>query len=306
MKRVLVTGASGFVGANLTRRLLRDGHDVHILLADRSPRWRLAGIADSVRVHTGDVSDRDAVRAAVAGARPEWVFHLAAHGAYSSQTESARIVRTNVEGSMAVLDATIDQGAEAFVQTGSSSEYGFQDHAPTESEALQPNSVYAVTKAAATHYCQFRARQSDVHAVTARLYSIYGPYEEPTRLIPTLLTLGLRGELPPLVDPTIARDFVYVDDAVEAMIRMAAKPELPRGSVFNVCTGVQTTLADTVALVKDLLNLTAEPEWSSMKARSWDTNTWVGDPSAAQQVLGWRAAAGFREGLERTLAWLTR
>lgn len=305
MKRVLVSGASGFVGANLIRRLLRDDHEVHIVMTDPAPRWRLTDVADSVRIHIGDLSDRDAVRRIMATVRPEWLFHLATHGAYSWQTDVARIVRTNVEGSISLLDAAIDAGVEAFVQAGSSSEYGFKDHAPSESEALQPNSVYAVAKAAATHYCQFRARRSGVHAVTARLYSVYGPYEEPTRLVPTLLSFGLQGKLPPLVHPMIARDFVYVDDAVEAMLRMAAKTELPRGLVFNVCTGVQTTLAEVVATAESLLNLTVESEWSSMAARSWDTETWVGDPSSAQRLLGWRAGTDFRSGLERTLAWLT-
>ena len=167
---------------------------------------------------------REQVRQAVHRIRPDWVFHLAAYGAYSSQTGFARMVDINLMGTVSLLDACTEIGVEAFIYTGSSSEYGYKDHPPREDELLEPNSHYAITKAAATHYCQFVARKPDVNAIAVRLYSIYGPYEEPTRLIPTLIAHGLRGTLPPLVSPATARDFVYVDDAVDALICLAQKP----------------------------------------------------------------------------------
>src|SRR5262249_5612399 len=141
----------------------------------------------------------------------------------ATQTGIDRMMATNFMGCVNLLDACAEIGVESFVQTGSSSEYGYKDHPPAEDEALEPNSHYAVTKAAATHYCQFTARQHNLHAVTTRLYSIYGPWEEPTRLIPTLIIRGLKGNLPPLVSPRTARDFVYVDDAVEALLQVASQ-----------------------------------------------------------------------------------
>ena len=102
---------------------------------------------------------------------------------------------------MTLLDACAEAGVEAFVYTGSSSEYGYKDHPPREDEMLEPNSHYAITKAAATHYCQFVAVQHDINAIAVRLYSIYGPFEDPSRLMPTLIDHGLRGTLPPLVSP---------------------------------------------------------------------------------------------------------
>src|SRR5205807_2575431 len=154
-----------------------------------------------------------------------------------------------------------DAGAAAFVQTGSSSEYGDCDHAATERDAIAPNSVYAISKAAATHYCQLISRQRDLHAVTLRLYSIYGAYEEPRRLIPSLLVYGRRGLLPPLVSAKTPRDYVYVDDAVDALILAARAQETPRGSVYNICTGVQTSIGDIVDRVREDLRISAEPVW---------------------------------------------
>jgi len=304
MKRVLVTGASGFVGANLTRRLLRDGHEVHLLLRNKSNPWRLADIGGDVQVHETDVEDRNKVRLLVANISPEWVFHLAAYGAYPAQADGDRMVSTNLGGCLAMLDACIEAAVGAFVQTGSSSEYGYLDHAASENEFIQPNSTYAVTKAAATYYCQLKARQSGIHAVTARLYSIYGPFEETSRLIPVLLVHAMHGRLPRLVSPRIARDFVYVDDAVEALLAIAEASHVARGSVYNVCSGVQSTLATAVADVRALMNIASEPQWSSMPERSWDTETWLGSPEAIARDIHWHTRTSFRSGLERTASWL--
>ena len=302
MKRVLITGGSGFVGANLARRLLRDGHELHLMLRPQFQRWRLAGITGHFSPHLADIEDREAVARCVHEVRPDWCFHLSAYGAYSTQTGIERMISTNLTGTIALLDACAEAGTAVFVHAGSSSEYGYKDHAASEDEVIQPNSHYAITKAAATHYCQLAAAQRGIRACTVRLYSIYGPYEEPSRLIPTLIIHGLRGTLPPLASPQIARDFVYVDDAVEAMIRVAIAG---RGTaIYNVCTGVQNTLSSVADTARRLMNISAEPRWMSMAARSWDTNVWVGSPELTAREIGWRAKVTFCTGLERTLAWM--
>jgi nucleoside-diphosphate-sugar epimerase len=303
VKRAMITGANGFVGANLTRRLLKEGHEIHLLARPSHQRWRLEEIAAEVHLHALDLRDREGVRRAVTAIRPEWVFHLAAYGAYPTQTGFDRMVETNLNASAALLDVCTETGVEAFVQTGSSSEYGYKDHRTAEDELLEPNSHYAITKAAATHYCQSTARQRDIHAVTVRLYSVYGPYEEPVRLIPTLIVFGSEGKLPPLVSPRIARDFVYVDDAVDAMVRVASQTSLPRGSVYNVCTGRQSDLEFVVSVARRILGIAGEPVWSSMEPRSWDTDVWVGSPARMECATGWHAIVDVEQGIEKTLAW---
>jgi nucleoside-diphosphate-sugar epimerase len=303
MKRVLVSGASGFVGANLVRRLLRDGHEAHLLLRPGHQAWRLEEVVDDVQVHEADLENVDGVRRIVETAKPDWVFHLAAYGAYPSQTGLPRMVATNLIGCAALVDACAETGVESFVHTGSSSEYGFKDHAAAENEVLEPNSHYAITKAAATHYSQWAARARDLNAVTVRLYSIYGPFEEPGRLIPTLIVHGLRGMLPPLASPRIARDFVYVDDAVDAMLQVAAMPSMPRGAIYNICTGAQSTLADVVAIARKAMGISAEPLWSTMPDRNWDTDRWVGSPARMEREVGWRARTTLEEGLKQTVRW---
>jgi dolichol-phosphate mannosyltransferase len=301
-RRVLVTGGTGFVGANLTRRLVADGHAVHLLVQPRSSRWRLGGLGD-VRLHEASIADAAAVASIVRRVRPEWVFHLAAYGAYSWQTDLDRMVATNVLGTMHLVRAALAADVEAFVHAGSSSEYGFKPHAPTEREWLEPNSHYAVTKAAATLFCRHTAMASQVNLTTLRLYSVYGPYEDPRRLLPTLIVHASEGRWPPLVAPEIARDFVHVDDVCDAFI-LAASRSVERGAVYNVGTGVQTTLREAVAVAQRVLGVRRSPRWGSLPQRRWDTNVWVADCRAIRTALGWTPHVAFEDGFRRMASWL--
>lgn len=302
-KRVVVTGATGFVGANLARRLLSDGHAVHLLVRPGYTAWRLAEIEREVRTHLVSLQDRAGVERAIDEIKPEWIFHLAVHGAYSSQTDVHDIFQTNVLGAVNLVEACLKTGFDAFVNTGSSSEYGFKDHPPSEREWLEPNSHYSVTKAAATHYCRFTAQSRKVLIPTLRLYSVFGPYEEPTRLLPTIMVKALQGELPPLVNPRIARDFVYVDDVLDAYLLAATRREQEAGAVYNVGSGIQTTLAEVVDCARRVAGIKAEPSWGSMPDRKWDTTSWVADNRKIRSELGWSPKLDFEQGFRLMLDW---
>jgi len=300
-ERVLVSGGAGFVGANLVRRLLDEGHAVSLLLRTPETAWRLGDVWSRCAVHVADLGDGKAVALAVRAAQARWIFHLAAHGAYSWETDLDRIVRTNVVGTAHLLRAATDLGVEAFVNTGSSSEYGRRDRPTSEADPLEPTSLYAATKCGATLLAQALARSTATRIVTLRLYSIYGPYEDPNRLVPALILRGLEGRLPPLVNPDIARDFVYVEDAVDAYMR--AVRDAPTGAIYNVASGRHTTLRDAVEVARGQLGITDEPRWATMPGRSWDATTWVGDARRIGRDFGWSAATSFERGFALTTAW---
>ncbi len=292
------------MGANLVRRLVRDGHKVTGVLQPGGEPWRVAGLDHMARFVEVDLLEDDAVWRLVHECRASWVFHLAAYGAYSWQTDARRMMATNVRGTVALVEACRDAGCAAFVHAGSSSEYGFQDRPPSEEAAIEPNSPYAVSKAAATMYCRQTARADAFPAVTLRLYSVFGRFEDRRRLVPALVVNALRDQLPPLVDPAVARDFVWVDDATDAFVLAAERAGDRAGAIYNVGSGVQTTVGDLVNRARRVLGVRAEPAWGSMPQRSWDTTCWVADPSRIAAELGWKAQTTLDEGLAQTSAWL--
>ena len=303
MNRVVISGAGGFVGANLVRRMLRDGHEVYLLLRRDHPSWRVDDILADVRVFEADVGDRERVRQAIRQIKPQWAFHLAVHGAYSWQTGLEEIVRTNILGTLNLVEACADADVEVLVNTGSSSEYGYKDHAPLEAEVLEPNSHYAITKATATMFCRYTAHNRGMRIPTLRLYSVYGPYEEPRRLIPSLIVKGLQSCLPPLANPDTARDYVHVEDVVDAYVRAASTSVGDAGAIFNVGTGVQTTLREIVQLTRSLLGVADAPRWGSLPDRTWDTAIWRADPTKIRTELGWTPRYDVDVGLAETIAW---
>jgi nucleoside-diphosphate-sugar epimerase len=172
-----------------------------------------------------------------------------------------------------------------------------------ETDRLEPNSVYAVAKAAQTHLGTLLAGRLGFGLATFRLFSVYGPWEAPSRLIPTLIRRARAGQPLEMVAPGVARDFVYVDDVLEALLDFP-KVAACRGEVFNLGTGVETTLRGVVEAVLELTGSRSEVRWGAMSPRQWDTDRWVADPSRAAGRLGWRPAHALREGLAKTAAWM--
>jgi len=306
MKRIVLTGGTGFVGANLVHRLVADGHHAHLLVRPGFASWRIESILDRVTLHEADLFDAERVKAAIGAIEPEWIFHLAAHGAYSWQTDGEEITRTNIVGTRNLLAAALDAGVEMFVNTGSSSEYGRLDHAPSETERGTQDTPYGIAKAAATAMCAYVATLHGARVCTLRLYSVYGPYEDPRRFLPSLIVHGSRGVFPPLVSAATARDFVFVDDVVDAFLRAAHHPPTEPGAIYNVGTGVQTTVGEAVDVARRILRIPGEPRWGSMPARVWDTDTWVADSRKIRSELGWAPRVTFPDGFERTVTWMER
>lgn len=305
MSRVLVTGASGFVGAAAVRNALDRGHDAAALIRPETDLWRLHDVVPEIELIPVDLRDIPAARRAISRYSPDVVLHMAAHGAYSWQGDPATILATNVLGTAGLLDACAAlESPPVMVHAGSSSEYGFKDHPPAEDERLEPNSTYAVGKAASSHLVALAGSEGRLPCVTARLYSVYGPWEDSKRLMPTLVAAALRGQWPPLADPRTARDFVFIADVLDALWAMVSVPRVLDGRAFNVASGKQTTLRDLAADIRATFSLDSEPEWGAFPSRSWDATTWVGDPRRLQRELGWTPQTSMTSGLRQLGAWI--
>ncbi len=305
MNKIVITGATGFVGANLVHRLVQDGYEVHALLRKESHPWRIEDLNSKIQRWVVNLEDENSIDQALKEIQPDTCFHLAANGAYSWQNNSAEIIRTNFLDTVNLADSCIRNHVKVLINTGSSSEYGLKDHAPKETEFVRPNSMYAVTKSAATNYCLYCADHSDLCVSTLRLYSVYGPYEDAGRLIPNLILHGMKKEFPPMTDPLTARDFVYVRDIEDAYILAAEKPEISKGNIYNAGTGTQTSLKAAAEQAKQFFGIESEPVWGSMVSRKWDTNIWVADSTKIRAELGWTPRYSFSDGFQKTAEWFT-
>ncbi len=303
INKAVITGASGFVGANLCQRLLDDGYEIHLFMRASFNGWRLLDILPRVKIHIVDFLNSKELIQTLDKIKPDYIFHLAAHGAYSFQKNTTEIFQTNILGTQKILDASVAVGFQAFVNTGSSSEYGFKKQIHNESEIVEPNSAYAVSKVTATHYCSYIAKENRLRIPTLRLYSIYGAFEDPSRLMPTLIQNAFEGKYPPLVSPNIARDFVYIDDAVDAFLDAANKTPAACSEVFNVSSGTQSTINDIVKIVQSQFKISESPKWGEMEARSWDSDCWVGNNKKINQTTGWSPKTSLAQGIQKFELW---
>lgn len=298
---ILVLGASGFVGANVLRRILQVRLDV-VGTASRTPAWRLEGI-DSRHVRALDLLVDQNIDALLDDVKPRVVLDCVAYGAYSFEVDAQRIYDTNFGFVSRLVERLAARGVACYVHAGSSSEYGGNASAPKETDATAPNSEYAVSKAAAASLLYYWGKHKGFPCCNLRLYSVYGPMEDSSRLIPTVVRRGSDGGYPQFVDPNVSRDFVYVDDVCDAFVLAALNlSEQDYGASFNIGTGIETTIADVATAAREMFAIAERPDFG-MPVRQWDVTGWYADPGLAKARLGWKPRVGFEDGLRRTSAW---
>lgn len=222
--RALVTGATGHLGLHLVRRLVRDGHEVAALVRPTSDLTRLADVRERIDLVHGDFSDAGSLAAAVATAAPGVVFHLGWFGVTGPDRVDVRQVELNVVGGFHLVDAAVAAGCETWIGLGSQAEYGRVDGVLTETTPLRPTTLYGAAKVALGALAGARAVAGGMRAVWVRLLATYGPYDDERHLIPSVILTLLRGERPELTPGEQRWDYLFVEDAVDALVRLAITP----------------------------------------------------------------------------------
>lgn len=298
--RALVTGASGFVGGHMVRRLLADGHEV-TGTDIREPQTPAEGWRD-VRA---DLRDDAAVQRLVSEARPEVVFHLAAQASVAISMREPRLdIESNVIATVQLARAAAEAGARRFVFTSSGGAiFGEAPTVPaTDETPLAPRSVYGASKAAAERYLAIVAEETGLEVAVVRPANIYGPGQDPrgeAGVVAIFAERMLREE-PVTIFGTgeDTRDYVYVDDVVDAHVRAgtAAKP-----ATAVIGTGVETSTRRIFELLADRIGYTRPPE--PAPPRPGDLRRSALDPARARDVWGWTPQVSLEEGITRTVDW---
>ena len=303
-RSVLVTGATGFVGSHLVRRLLKDGYDTHILLRKGSNPWRIADVLPKLKTHNVDLTDKEGAARLMAEIRPDIIFHLATAGVYGGKSLPDRdLVAINLGGCINLVEAASGLDYSLLVNTGSSSEYGPKNEAMKEGDACQPSNMYGISKLAATLYGQYVAAVSNKPIVTLRLFSPFGPHDDAKRFMAIAIGKGIKNEELVLNNPAAARDFIYIDDVIDAYLQCINKAEALRGQVLNIGSGKEIGIPSLCEKLKKIGGFTNAIRQEPGQPRLGESPRWQADISKARELLDWQPKRTLEQGLEKTIAW---
>lgn len=301
-KTVFITGASGFVGSNLARYLSNQRAQVHVAVRKNSDLWRIKDLKGKLRFHFLDINNIEQLKKTFLKIKPIYIFHLASYGAYSWQEDTGKMIETNIKGTLSVLEASLDVDYDCLINTGSSSEYGFQKTPMREDMAISPNSFYAATKASGTYLSSVFASKYKKPIITFRLFSVYGPYEDKNRLIPIAMKAAILGGELKLTTKNVRRDFIYVEDVINAYISVSNAKKLA-GQIFNIGTGKQHGNWEIGKILGKISEKGFDISIGTYKERAWDSDFWVADISKSKNLLGWSPKYSLQEGLLETYKW---
>ncbi|MCS7168423.1 MAG: SDR family oxidoreductase [Gemmatales bacterium] len=305
----LVTGGAGFLGSHLVEALVNQGWRVRVLDDFSTGRPdNLASVWSHIEVLEGSVTDLARVESALEGC--EYAFHLAAIASVQRSLEEPLVTHAAcATGTLNVLEAARRLGVRRVIYAGSSSCYGnLGARALREDDPVQPLSPYAAAKLAGEMYCRAFSHAFGLETVVLRFFNIYGPRQDSrspySGVIALFASAMSRGEAPIVHgDGLQSRDFVYVSDAVEALVKAARTPKAV-GQPYNIGTGRATSVIELVHHLNELLGTHIVPKHGP--PRPGDIRHSQADISLAQRELGYQPLISLREGLQKTLTWLTQ
>lgn len=305
--RALVTGASGFIGSHLTRRLVAKGVEVHVMVRPSTDPWRLDDVWYRVHVHRGDLRSYEDVHRIVRAVRPDTIFHLGSYvNVKRSLDEVDEIDAVIIRGTMNLVRAVLSEVPEAlFINTGTCEEYGDGPVPFHEDQLPQPVSPYSAAKTAATFFVLMASKTLGLRGVTVRPFLTYGPAQQPLRLIPQAILAGLLKREFRMTPGEQTREFNYVSDIVEGYLQVARHPDVA-GHILNLGNGHEIQIREVVRLIFDLMGNPIEPQIGALPYRPGETWHFYSDPRKAQQLIEWHPVVSLEEGLRRTIAWYER
>lgn len=303
-KKILLTGATWFVWSNILRALVFQWFtNVHILTRENSNYFRINDILSHINIHKVDFLNEIQLNSVIEEIKPEIVFHLATAWAavWKDPITLQELYNFNVLWTINLINACKKYGFEYFINTGSSSEYGQKDEPMNESDLLEPNNDYGVTKASISIYCGYIWKKEQLPIYTFRLFSPYWYYEEKRRLMPTLLINYIHWIPPSLSNPNSVRDYTFIDDVVNYYLN-ADKIQWDFGWIYNIANGKQYSIAQVVEIVKNIAHSDKEPTywWTSVKQN--EPKCWLADNKKTISVF-WLTETPIEIWLKKSYEW---
>ena len=299
--RVFVTGATGFLGSYVTEEFLQRGADVAVLTRKSSDTWRIRHILHRLRVIEGDLRDLGASSAAIEAFRPEVVVHLAWYGVGNQLRDDPAQVEANLLGSVSLLRLGLKMQCGAWIGIGSQAEYGPQNRMLDEDASPNPTTTYGAVKLSLSLLARQLAAGSAMRVAWLRVFSTYGPKDNPGWVIPYLIRSIRCGQKPALTACEQRWDYLYIEDAAAAVCDVAAAPDA-RG-VFNLGSGRAYVLREIVERVRDLVHPGQPLGIGEVPYRPDQVMHLQADISRLRRATGWTPKVSLEQGLRRTVQW---
>lgn len=300
--KILVTGATGFVGSHIVPELIERGYNVYTLERYVTGRYVLGKRTNSKKVF-GDIKEYFSIKQIIHALQPEVVIHLAATSPVAySYDHPHEVIQTNLLGTVNLAEACLREVPHFrhFLFASTSETYGNGPIPKTEETQQNPNSPYAASKLACEKYLLYMRDAYRFPMTILRNFNTYGRKDNTHFVVERTITQMLQGEVVTLGDPTPIRDFEYIDDHVNSFLTCVVNPKA-KGEVFNFCTGRRTSIKQLVDLISELTNFGGEIIWDTIPARPLDIKELVGDYSKAKRLLKWQPKFTLEEGLRLTV-----
>jgi UDP-glucose 4-epimerase len=309
MEKFLVTGGAGFIGSNITRKLVEQGCSVTVLdnlLTGK--KSNLADCFDKIEFIEADMGDPAVAAKAVKNV--DVVLHQGALPSVPKSVDDP--VATNrhcVDATVTMLIAARDAGVKRFVYAASSSAYGDTPTLPkVETMPSTPLSPYAVAKLAGANYCTVFFKCYGFETISLRYFNVFGPYQDPksqyAAAIPAFVTSILKDEPPTIYgDGEQSRDFSYIDNVVEANL-LAARAPKTAGEIINIACGESVTINQIIEMINEIVGKNVKPIYTD--PRPGDVKHSLADISLAQKTIGYKSVISFKAGLEKAIDWYSK
>lgn len=301
--KVLVTGASGFIGSHLVKRLLKENADVHIILRKSSDLNRLSEVENKIMINYGNITDYNFVRETINTLKPKKIFHLAGYLKRDTSLESLKInIKINFFGTLNILKSLQGENIERFIFISTSEGYIPGKPPFREEQKRSPISPYSASKICAENLCELFSNTYKIPVVILRPFQVYGSGQGRGMIIPDMI-LSLLNDIPiKITKGEQTRDFIHIDDVVESLI-LAAVKKGAIGQTFNVCSGVEYKVKDLALKISNLVGGKLKPTIGGLPYRKNEIWRYFGDNTRIRKKLGWKPVVPIEEGLKRTVEW---
>ena len=300
-----MTWWSGFIGSNLARELVKLWFsDVYLILREWSNTRRINDIMDKLKIKYGTLLDENFINHCVAEINPDIIYHLAADWVLKTQRSIVDIYKNNVIWTINLVSACLKNWFEYFINTWTNFEYLAKNTPSKETDFLAPNSDYAVSKAATTLYCSYIWKNYNVPIYTFRLFCVYWPYENKTRLIPSLALSYMNNESPKLSKPDSVRDFIYIDDIIKYYINIDCI-KWDFWWVLNIWSWKQYSVEDMASFMKKISGSNLDPIFWEIPVKRNESKMYKTDTKKMEQTFN-IPQISILEWLNKTYSWFLK